>query len=142
VSNGFEDAKLPLTTFVRFFVAVPVVERFVNLIGTFSLNATKPSIFPKFVVISKAIPAVGRLFDKNQRSDAGTAHSVSQARIITLICGCILHSSNFLILGTTSKFATVLTGYVVAAFSRCFLTSVFPLLFLATTLISSHAAIL
>ncbi|KAK1221900.1 hypothetical protein PQX77_015280 [Marasmius sp. AFHP31] len=61
---------------------------------------------------------------KGNNSVATVAFSPSQSRYLTLLLGCIVHSSFFVLMGSRSGFAAMFVAYATAALARAFWTGI------------------
>ncbi|KAJ7597630.1 MFS general substrate transporter [Mycena floridula] len=90
-----------------FFTATMLVERILGCLGIFSLHRTRRTFVPSFL-----------FFSFNASSPEKHGFSASQARYVSLLVFCAVHTTFFLIMGLAKGFPELFLAYVVSSFAR------------------------
>ncbi|PFH46989.1 hypothetical protein AMATHDRAFT_77416 [Amanita thiersii Skay4041] len=98
-----------------FGIGTIVVERILNFLGQFNYKQPRNTLLPASPLLAKLR---GNILSKE---DIGS--SVSQARFLVLIIGCVLHSTHFVLMGIRKGFGSMFLAYAIAAFARALWTA-------------------
>ncbi|KAL0571974.1 hypothetical protein V5O48_009976 [Marasmius crinis-equi] len=97
---------------VGFFLGTFIVEPAMHSLGLYQVTgAADRSLRPAWS-------------HRGKMSVATVAFSASQSRYLTLVLGCIVHSSFFVLMGIRKGFGAMFVAYATAALARAFLTGI------------------